>query len=121
MTIKNQSSEKVYFPLINNKGENSEISSHFGHAPYFGLYDTETKKLKITDNTLDHHNEQISPVDQVMQNANPTMVYAHGIGARAISLFAEKRVVIKTGQYQTIKEVINNLDKLSDLVGGCKH
>jgi len=113
--------EKIYFPLLDDEGENSKVSSHFGHAPYFGLYDTSSKELKIVDNTLEHNSENCSPVDQIMDSANPTMVYTQGIGSRAISLFAEKGVSIKTGSYQTIKEVVDNLDKLSDSVEGCKH
>jgi len=114
-------SEKIYFPLLNNRGEDSEISSHFGHAPYFGLYDTAVKELKITDNNLEHHGERRSPVDQIMESANPTVVYAQGMGTRAIDLFCARGVAIKTGPYGTVKDVIDNLDKLDDLNDGCGH
>ena len=42
-TIKDQ---RIFIPLMDDNGEDSEISLHFGHAPYFGLYDTAEKKLK---------------------------------------------------------------------------
>ena len=113
--------EKIYFPLLNDQGENSNVSPHFGHAPYFGFYNTVTKELKITKNTLDHHDQLQSPVDQIMQTTNPTMIYSQGIGKRAIDLFSEKGVAIKTGPYQTIKDVVNNLDKLNELTKDCGH
>ncbi|MFH0891665.1 MAG: NifB/NifX family molybdenum-iron cluster-binding protein [Candidatus Falkowbacteria bacterium] len=113
--------EKIYFPLLDNKGENSEISPHFGHAPYFGLYDTGSRNLKITNNNLEHHDEQRSPVDQIMETASPTMVYTQGIGGRAIGLFREKGVAVKTGVYLTVKDVVANLDKLSDAANACQH
>jgi predicted Fe-Mo cluster-binding NifX family protein len=31
--------ERVFFPLLDNNGEDSVISEHFGHAPFFGVYD----------------------------------------------------------------------------------
>jgi len=111
--------ERIFFPLLDNNGMDSEISSHFGHAPFFGLYDTKTKKLEIIENSLDHADPTKSPVDQIVEAVNPTTVFAQGIGGRAIGLFAEKRVKLKTGPYTTIKEVIDNLDKLRDLTEGC--
>ncbi|MBW2966414.1 hypothetical protein KY342_04900 [Candidatus Woesearchaeota archaeon] len=113
--------ERIFFPLLDDNGMDSEISSHFGHAPFFGLYDTETKKLEIIENVLDHADPTKSPVDQIVEAVNPTTVYAQGIGGRAISLFAEKGVKLKTGTYTTVKEVIDNLDKLEDLTEGCGH
>jgi predicted Fe-Mo cluster-binding NifX family protein len=111
--------ERIFFPLLDDKGMDSEISSHFGHAPFFGLYNTETKKLEIIENNLDHADPTKSPVDQIVEAVNPTTVYAQGIGGRAIGLFAEKGVKLKTGPYTKVKEVIDNLDKLEDLTEGC--
>ena len=113
--------KKILFPLLNNKEIDSEISDHFGHAPFFGLYDAKTKKLTITENKLDHVNATKSPVDQIKELFNPTIVFAKGIGARAIDLFNEKGINLKTGPYNKIKEVINNLDKLEDLTESCGH
>jgi len=113
--------ERIFFPLLDDNGMDSEISSHFGHAPFFGLYDTETKKLEIIENNLDHADPTKSPVDQIVEAVNPTTIYAQGIGGRAIGLFAERGVKLKTGPYTIIKEVIDNLDKLEDLTEGCGH
>jgi predicted Fe-Mo cluster-binding NifX family protein len=43
------------------------------------------------------------------------------MGQRAIRLFGEKNVKIKTGDYDTVEEVINNLDNLDNLDEGCEH
>jgi hypothetical protein len=45
--IKTVKSERIFIPLLNNKGMNSEVSGHFGHAPFFAIYDTKTKKIEI--------------------------------------------------------------------------
>ena len=118
---KESSGEKIFFPLLDNKGMDSEISGHFGHAPFFGLYDTKTKKLTITENKLSHTDPNKSPVDQIVEAVNPTTVFALGIGGRAIGLFQEKGICLKTGDFKTVKEVIENLDKLESQTQSCGH
>ena len=113
--------QKIFIPLLNNNGENSEISLHFGHAPYFALYDTDVKKIIIKENKLDHNNARKSPVEQIMENANPDIVFAQDIGQRAIMLFQEKNIKLKTGSYKTVKELIDNVENLEDLKNGCGH
>ncbi|MBT5023159.1 hypothetical protein HOK51_01975 [Candidatus Woesearchaeota archaeon] len=115
------SEERIFFPLLENNGFDSEISDHFGHAPFFGLYDTKTDKLKITKNELSHTDPDKSPVDQIIDAVNPTIVFALGIGGRAVQLFNEKGVVLKTGDYGTVQEVIDNLDKLEIQNKDCGH
>jgi predicted Fe-Mo cluster-binding NifX family protein len=112
---------RIFIPLMDNKGEESEISLHFGHAPYFGLYNTKTKELTIQKNELNHSDPSKSPVDQVFEQVNPTIVYARDMGSRAISLFMEKNIILKTGSFKTVKEVIENINSLNDLTKGCSH
>ena len=123
--VKEENTEKdneiVFMPLLNDNGEDSEIAEHFGHAPFFGLYSTKEKKLTVVENRLDHSDQGKSPVDQISEAFNPAIVFAKGIGGRAISLLAEKGICIKTGNYANVKEVINNLDKLEDLTESCGH
>ena len=118
---KENKGEKIFFPLLDNKGMDSKISPHFGHAPFFGMYDTEIKGLTITENDLDHTDPAKSPIDQIEDAVNPTTIFAKGIGGRAIQLIAEKGITLKTGDYDTVKEVIENLDKLEKLTEGCGH
>ena len=113
--------EEIFFPVLDNNATDSEISSHFGHAPFFGLYNTKTKEFSITENTLDHVDPNKSPVDQIVEAVAPTTVYAQGIGERAIKLFNERGIKLKTGPYNIVKDAIENLDKLEELNSGCGH
>jgi len=119
-TIKS-TGERIFFPLLDNKGENSEISQHFGHAPFFGVYDVEKKKFEIIKNDLDHSDPNKSPIDQIEDAVNPTTIFAKGIGGRAIKIIEEKGLTLKTGEYNTVKEVIDNLDKLENQTDSCGH
>ena len=111
---------KLLIAIDGNKGIDSKLSLHFGHCPYFGIYETNTKELKIVKNKLDHSNPNLTPVDQVMK-FKPDVVFSLGVGQRAIKLFNEKNIKIKTGNYKILKEVIENVDNLKELNEGCLH
>jgi predicted Fe-Mo cluster-binding NifX family protein len=113
--------QRLFLPLLSDNGKNSEVSFHFGHAPYFGLYDFENKYLEIIKNNLDHGNAEKSPVDQIIESMNPTVVFAQDIGMRAINLFRENKIDLKTGPYKTVKEIVYNFDKLESLNNSCGH
>jgi len=119
--VTTNSDQRIFIPLMDNSGEYSKISLHFGHAPFFGLYDLASKKLIIKENKLNHGDPNRSPVDQIIESVNPTVVFAQDMGARAVNLFTEKKIELKTGQYKTAKEVIDNIDKLEKLTKGCEH
>jgi len=118
---KTSQGERIFFPLLDNNGMDSEISEHFGHAPYFGMYDVKKNKLEIIENNLDHTNPSKSPIDQIEEAVHPTTIFAKGIGGRAIGIIAEKGLALKTGDYSTVKEVVSNLNKLRNLTQGCGH
>jgi predicted Fe-Mo cluster-binding NifX family protein len=118
---KSDSDERIFFPLLEDNGLDSEISEHFGHAPFFGVYDVKTKKLKIVPNDLDHTDPNKSPIDQIEDAVNPTTIFAKGIGGRAIGIIQQKGLGLKTGNYDTVKEVIENLDKLEEQTQDCGH
>jgi predicted Fe-Mo cluster-binding NifX family protein len=107
-------------PILKNKGKESEISLHFGHAPFFAIYDSEKQGLIIFKNEIDHSDPALTPVDQLAKH-NLNLVYVKDIGPRAIGLFNEKGIKLKTGDFKTVKEVVDNLDNLEELTQGCNH
>lgn len=111
---------KILIAIKENKEMESELSEHFGHCPYFAIYNLENKKLEIINNKLDHSDENLSPVAQIMK-FKPSIVFSLGMGNRAIKLFKEQNIQTKTGNYKTLKEVIENINELEDLSNGCSH
>ncbi|MFH0876342.1 MAG: NifB/NifX family molybdenum-iron cluster-binding protein [archaeon] len=118
---KESSSERVFFPLLEDNGMNSTISDHFGHAPFFGVYDVEKEKLEIIENNLDHEDPTKSPIDQIEEAVHPTTIFAKGIGGRAIGIIQQKGLSLKTGQYNTVGDAIKNFDKLDNQTQSCGH
>jgi len=111
---------KLLIAMGENKRENSKLSEHFGYCPYFAMYETNTKNLEIVENKLDHSNQDLTSVDQIMK-FNPDIVFTLGIGQRAIKLFNGKGVKLKTGDYKIVKDVIKNISNLKELNFGCEH
>lgn len=111
---------KILIAIDEDKGKNSKLSEHFGHCPYFAIYEIDTKEITIVENKLEHSNTDVSPVDQIMR-FKPDIVFTLGIGQRAIKLFNEKGVKLKTGDYKIVKDVIENIDNLKELKGSCGH
>ena len=111
---------RILIAINENEGIDSKLSEHFGHCPYFAIYDKEKKEIEIVENKIEHNNPNITPVDQVMK-FNPDSVFTLGIGGRAIGLFNKKNVDLRTGEYKVVKEVIENIDNLKKLNSGCEH
>jgi len=111
---------KILIALNENNGINSKLSEHFGHCPFFAIYEIQTKNLKIIKNEINHSNQELTPVDQVTQ-FKPDFVFSLGMGQRAIKLFNEKKIKVKTGNYKILKEVIENVNNLKELNFGCEH
>jgi predicted Fe-Mo cluster-binding NifX family protein len=111
---------KLLIAIDENMGENSKLSEHFGHCPYFAIYKTNSNKLEIVKNELQHTNSNLSPVDQIMK-FKPDLVFSLGMGQRAINLFEKKGVKVMTGKYNFVKDVIDNSDSLDKLESECGH
>ena len=110
---------KIVIPLENNQGENSTVSWHFGRAPYFAIFDTTSKKLEIVENRSEHFGGVGRPAE-IIAKIQPDMVFAKGMGPKAIQLLTSRGIKIVTGNYSTVKEIIQNIDKLVELNASCK-
>ena len=111
----------ILIALNENKSLESKLSNHFGHCTHFSKYNLDTKKLEILENIIDHKNTTKSPVDQMINFYHPDMIFTLGIGKKAIDLFKYKKIILKTGKYNTLKEVINNINNLEDITNSCEH
>ncbi len=111
---------RIIMPVLEKNSENSRISEHFGQANYFALYDSETKELKIIDRGSEHIEGACMPVEEMMKY-KPDIVFVLGMGHRAIEMFKAQGIKVKSGNYSTVKEVIENINDLNDFEGACMH
>lgn len=110
---------KIIIPVVENKGRKSRVSPHFGRAPYFALYDSETDRLEIIETRKEGFGGR-SKLAENMLKYKPDVIFAVGMGPRAVDLLRSKGVRIETGSYETVDEIIKNKDKLKELEEACK-
>lgn len=108
---------RVLIAASDNRGREATVCDHFGHAPYFAVYDN---TLRFLENQLDHNTER-SPVQQLVEWLGPDVVVVKGIGQRAIRLFGEYGVELRKAGYETVGEVLDNIQGLSEEVTDCGH
>lgn len=111
---------RLLIAIDENKSFNSKLSKHFGHCPFFAIYDTNTKEITIIKNELEHSNSNLTPIDQIMK-FKPDIIFSLGIGQKAIKLFNEKGIKLRTGDFKVVKEVVNNICNLKELNSACDY
>lgn len=108
----------IAIPLIDSNGKDSRVSEHFGHTPYFAICNRETGEVKIIP--MGEHGEGCTPVEKISVY-KPDIVYVMDIGMRAMELLRQMGIGIKTGDFRTVRKVMDNIEGLRDLEESCGH
>lgn len=75
---------KIAFPVVENRGLESPVYSHFGSAPFFMVLDSSNDALESVGNTDAHHiHGQCQPL-KALGGTPVDMVVVGGIGAGAL-------------------------------------
>jgi len=91
---------KLCIPIQENNGIESQVYSHFGSATAFMIYDSETSKYQIIDNSDQNHTHgACNPINSI-NGQNINVVLVGGIGARAIEKLNARNIKV----FQTVKE-----------------
>ncbi len=108
---------RIAIPIMENKGKESEVAEHFGHVREMVIYDSDKDEIEIVDVV---NSSGCSPVETI-KDKNVDAIICKGMGMRAMALCEKLGIDLKTGPYQTINEIIKNIDKLEDLEESCGH
>jgi predicted Fe-Mo cluster-binding NifX family protein len=104
---------------------NSIVFGHFGSAPFFAIYDTESKSLVFVDNNENEHEHgQCMPVDAI-RKTGAEAVLCRGMGMRAASLLIAAGIAACIVDCETVSEAIAqyNAKKVTviDETNACRH
>jgi len=110
---------KVLVALDSIEGTKSRLSEHFGRCKGYCIIDTKVEGIRFIENDIDHDNLDLTPIDQIME-FEPDVVFSLGLGKKAMRLLKERKVKIKTGDFNLLREVMDNLYDLEDLTDSCK-
>lgn len=107
---------KVCIPVKENKGGESTPYNHFGSAPCFIIYDTDSKEIKTIENgDLNHAHGMCQPL-KALSGEKVDVVLVEGIGAGAINKLKRQGIKVCKAVGGTIEENIKLLkeDKLAE-------
>lgn len=101
---------KIAIPVIENNGEKSRISEHFGHSPYFAFVELKENKeftFEIAENPLENHSP--GEIPDYMSSKSVDLMVVRGIGGRAINAFDSLGIQVIRGADGTLKEIIEKI------------
>jgi predicted Fe-Mo cluster-binding NifX family protein len=122
---------KICFPSDTNKGIESFVLNHFGSAPMFIIYDTETNLTEeINNQNFDHVHGRCSPLQALAEKSIDAVVVG-GIGAGAISQLNAMGIKVYKASEDTVQKNIElfkhesitelTIDNACNHHGGCGH
>ena len=119
------------FPVENDNGIESMVYGHFGSAPMFITYNSETNELsKISNQDQNHVHGQCSPI-QALNGKVVDAIVVGGIGAGAINKLNAMGIKVFRASEDTVQSNINlfksqslpeiRLNDACNQHGGCSH
>ncbi|MHA1754373.1 MAG: NifB/NifX family molybdenum-iron cluster-binding protein, partial [Candidatus Odinarchaeia archaeon] len=87
---------KIVIPVLNDNGLYSEVSPHFGRAPFYAVVEIKENRnysVEIYPNQSQHFGGSGRPSENIIKHS-PDVVITYGMGPRAISLLKQFNIKI---------------------------
>ena len=117
---------RIVIPVSENRGIDSQLSSHFGRAPFFAVFelreDGQIISYRAVPNDSEHFGGVGLPPDRILQ-LKPDVVITYDMGPRALSRFQNARVAVLRANSSNVRDVLSSYvrDELEELTEGCHH
>jgi predicted Fe-Mo cluster-binding NifX family protein len=109
---------KIAVTAENNKGLESLVAQHFGHAPFFILVDVENGAITATKAIANPFAEAHQPgqIPAFIHQQDANVILSGGMGGRAIDFFEQFGIHAATGASGTVRSALEDYlgGKLSD-------
>ena len=97
----------ICIPVMENRGLQSAVSSHFGSAPAFLIVDTETDQCRAVVNRNQHHSHGMCQPLASLRSENIGAIVVSGIGAGAINKLQASGIEVFLAEPGTASDVVN--------------
>jgi predicted Fe-Mo cluster-binding NifX family protein len=117
--------ERVVVPVLDEGGETSALSPHFGRAPFFALaelgQDGAARNIVFHPNQGSHMGGEGRAPDLIL-SLKPSVVITQGMGFRAMQIFQAARVAVMQTSATTLREALTAYARkeLKELTEGCR-
>jgi predicted Fe-Mo cluster-binding NifX family protein len=113
---------KVCVPSLDDGGLDDQMSSHFGRAPNYTLYDTTDGTVEVIANDGQHHGGRRAP-PQIIAETGADALVCGNLGQKAVQRFDAMDVDVYCGADGTVEDAIEQLeaDELEAALPGGDH
>ena len=117
---------RIVIPVAEEKGISSQLSQHFGRAPFYSIIDLDDNGQVIGQGTIANTSEHFGglglPPDRILQ-LKPSALVTYGLGSKALRMFQDAGVAVLRTEAYNVREVIDAYcnNKLQELTHGCHH
>lgn len=101
---------RICVPSMGDGGLDAQASEHFGRAPAFTVYDTETETVDVVSNDSHHHGGQGSPPEIVAESGADVLVCGN-LGGNAAEKFNAMGIDVYAGAEGTVEEAIERFER----------
>jgi predicted Fe-Mo cluster-binding NifX family protein len=117
--------ERIVVPVLDEAGETSRLSPHFGRAPFFAVAELTASgdivNLRFEPNSSSHFGGQGRPPDLLLQ-LGPNVIITFGMGPRAMRRFQEAGIAVMQAKSESLGDVLTAFshNELTELTEGCR-
>ena len=117
---------RIVVPVSEEKGIDSQLSQHFGRAPFYAIIDLDDDGNVIGQGTISNTSEHFGgvglPPDRILQLQTKALV-TYGLGSKALKMFQDAGVAVLRTEASTVREVVTAYmnNELQELTQGCHH
>lgn len=116
---------RICIPTLTDGGLSAQVSGHFGSAPYFTIYDSESEAVEVIDNANQHHQHGMCHPLASLAGKKLDAVVCGGMGARALENLAAGGIKAFRVSAGTVGDVVGRyregkLEEMS-LENACGH
>lgn len=116
---------KIAVTAENNRGLDSQVAQHFGHAPYFILVDVDDGALTGVQGLANPFAGAHEPgqIPAFIQQQQVEVMLSGGMGGRAIQFFEQAGIQAVTGATGTVRQALESFlgGKLRDAAPCAEH
>lgn len=102
---------KICIPTETNSGKSAVVFGHFGSAPYFTIYDTDTDSVEVIDNADQHHSHGMCQPMGSLMDKHIDAVVCGGMGGRAVQKLNEGGIKAYRAIPATVAEIASQFAK----------
>ena len=99
---------KICMPTQTDQGVDAAVTAHFGSAPFFTIYDTDTKRFEHIGNRNLHHIHSGCQPLMALRGQAVDVVICGGMGARAVQKLGADGIKAYKVKGATVKEALIN-------------